>query len=286
MRLKTRSILLLVLVLLVPVLGACGSDDDPAVDDGAATTEAPTEENKVALTGADYSFDGPAEMKGGLVTIEFTNTGKEPHQAQLTKLDAGKTVSDVAAALKTEGPEPDWMHAQGGPMVGAGATTTYTANVAEGDYALLCLIPGGPEGKPHAALGMIAPLKVTAGDEGDLPEADVTVSAKDFEFLGTENLKAGKQTVKVDNQGPSEHEWALAELQPGKTAKDLMSESQGPPPIAALPGIAAPMQSGSSAVATVELKAGVTYAMACFVFDPKAEAPHAAIGMLKEFKVT
>ena len=45
---------------------------------------------KVDVSGADYAFVGtPKELKAGVVSFEFNNTGKEPHELLLLKVNDG-----------------------------------------------------------------------------------------------------------------------------------------------------------------------------------------------------
>lgn len=288
------------LLLAVPLLGACG-DDEPAIDTGGTTTAAEPAANTVAITAAEntsadgktktYSFSGPAEFKGGVVTIEFKNTGKEDHVFFLNRLEDGKTFADVTKELAKEeqGPPPPWAKAEGAAVATGGTTAEYTVDLPAGSYAAFCPVPG-MDGKPHFASGMAAPYTVTAGESGDLPEADVTVTAKDFSWEGLQGLKSGEQTVRFDNTGPENHELVLFELQPGKTAADakkfLSSDGppSGPPPWSALPGVSGELVKDKSAVASLTLKPATTYAAVCFVGNQKG--PHFLQGMLLEVKIS
>src|SRR5436853_802022 len=52
-----------------------------------------------SLEAKEYGFQGPASATAGVTTISLRNTGKEEHQAQLVKLNEGKSFSDLTAAL-------------------------------------------------------------------------------------------------------------------------------------------------------------------------------------------
>jgi len=51
---------------------------------------------------ADFSFNGPASIQGGLVTLLLKNTGKEPHLLQLMKLNTGGSMDQFTAVVATQ----------------------------------------------------------------------------------------------------------------------------------------------------------------------------------------
>ena len=66
-----------------------------------------------------FPFDAPGTIPAGAVRSSLVNQGKEMHQAQLIKLEDGKTMAGPLASLKTHGPPPDWMKFVGGPNAAA-----------------------------------------------------------------------------------------------------------------------------------------------------------------------
>ena len=54
----------------------------------------------VNITATDYAFEAPASVPAGLITMRLVNHGKELHHAQLIKLEDGKSLADLAQALK------------------------------------------------------------------------------------------------------------------------------------------------------------------------------------------
>lgn len=292
----------MVAVLLALLGGACGGDDDgDTTTDATGTgtgsvsgTHAAEEPSRVTVKTTDYRFDTPGTFKGGLVNLELDNTaGKESHEADMIRVDPGKTANDVVQAMRQEGPPPPWAHAAGGPgPVLPGKKATYTANLAAGTYVLLCHVPS-PDGKNHIEKGMVSQVTVTEGKEGTLPQGDVTVGANEFDFTGLDGLKAGNQTVRVENQGQQEHHWAVVALAPGKTPQDVAAffqatqtggPPQGPPPITGFPGLVSTLPPGGVALRTLELQSGTTYMFVCFVPD-KDGVPHAAKGMAKPITI-
>src|SRR3954468_7519700 len=96
-----------------------------------------------SLDAKEYGFQGPASATAGVTTISLRNTGKEEHQAQLVKLNEGKSFSDLTAALAGGSPAAALaiMSLSGGPTgVEPGPTGEATENLAPGNYAFLCFI--------------------------------------------------------------------------------------------------------------------------------------------------
>src|SRR5207237_787430 len=155
-------------------------------------------------------------------TFHLVNDGPSIHHAQIVRLDSGKTVADLGAAMKNPGPPPAWAVFVGGPNApDPSASSDAAFNLTPGDYAVLCLVDI-PDHVPHFAKGMVHPLTVVAasGPAAPEPTADATVTLSDYSFAVKAPLTAGKHTVKVTNNGPQLHELELIRLEPGKTVKD------------------------------------------------------------------
>ena len=297
--------LIAVLGLMVAIGASCGEDEEdggeatPTTAAEATPTEgAAGEIPELDVTAADFSFDAPASIAGGLTRISFTNSSQlEDHQAQLLRLNEGVTFDDFTAALpEGEAAIIPLVTAAGGPGAGPGLSNENVLDLQAGTYALICLIPSPTDGIPHAAKGMVQPLEVTepAAEQPERPTADVTVGLSDFAFDAPDTLPAGETTFDVVNNGPQLHEMAVVQLAEGFTVDDLLElfstppdpnapPPEGPPPFSLL-GLVAVMSQGVSGQTTIDLAAG-TYAMLCFVTDPDTGAPHAALGMAKEITV-
>lgn len=271
-------------------MSACGDDGDDNGDAGSAaddTTYAVTAEEPAA---GKYAFKAPATMKAGVVTIDLTNGGQEPHQAAFVKLEDGKTLADYQGALaQATGPgQPEFAVHAGGVAAATpgGGTANVTQELDAGDYVLFCEIPG-PDGKPHAANGMMMAVTVDGDSGAEMPDVDQTIEARDFTFDVPE-LKAGEATIEMVNAGPSDHEVVMIALQPGKKGADVATffsgPPTGPPPFRGFVGGLAPIANGGKGVMTADLAAG-DYAFMCFV--PTADGkPHFAVGMMKDITVT
>ena len=258
-----------------------GSEQNQA-DAGAAAS--------VNVTAKDFGFDAPTTAPAGSTTFHLVNAGKELHQAQLIKLEGGKTVDDLAKALKNPGPPPSWMKFVGGPNgVAPGQSAEATSVLAPGQYAYICFIPS-PDGVMHAAKGMIRPFEVTGSASASAteePKADVTFKLVDYDFQPSQPLKAGRQTIMVENAGPQPHELVLLKLAPGKKVEDFAKWAEtglkGPPPAEPLGGVTF-LDKGARGYFTADLTPG-EYGLICFVPDSKDGKPHLAHGMMKTIKV-
>lgn len=240
------------------------------------------------LHAKDFAFDAPDSVTEGWTTFHLVNDGPSLHHAQIVRIDSGKTVADVEAAMKPGAPPPKWLTFVGGPNApDPNSESDATFNLPAGSYAIMCLVDL-PDHVPHVAKGMIRPLKVVASTAAAAPEptADATVTLADYSFTMSGKLNPGKHTIKIVNKGPQVHEIEIARLAPGKTSKDLLTwlgKPEGPPPGNALGGVAG-TATGTTSYITVDLPAG-NYTLLCFIPDMKDGKPHLEHGMTKDFKV-
>jgi uncharacterized cupredoxin-like copper-binding protein len=261
--------------------------DKPSVPPAAAETATPDAGNSVVtVTATDYAFDAPASIPSGPTTFRLVNRGKELHHVVLLKLAPGKTMEDLQKESKGDMP-PAWVELVGGPnAVDPGGETQEFQVVEPGNYAMVCVIPGA-DGKPHMMKGMVRPISVTGtASTATAPNADVTMTLKDYDFALSGAIKAGERVIKVDNAGPQVHEVVLVKLAPGKSAQDFVAwamKPEGPPPASARGGVS-PMAPGHSGMIKANLTPG-DYALICFVPDSKDGKPHLAHGMVKQFHV-
>jgi hypothetical protein len=203
-------------------IAGCGSDRSPTTREGEGAKE--TTPAAVTVAANDFSFEAPDRIRAGTTTFRLTNHGKELHQAQLVKLEDGKTLEDLTQALKNRGPLPAWVKFVGGPNgIAPGQETSATSVLAPGRYAYLCWIPS-PDGVMHATKGMVRPFEVTAASAAaasELPKPDVTVRLVDHHFQLSPALSPGKHTIMVENSGSQPHELVLLKMAPGKGLSDL-----------------------------------------------------------------
>jgi len=264
---------------------------------GCAKKEAPPPAmqagpNHVMVSASDYAFTAPDTIAAGLEMFHLTSKGPSLHHLQIVALDSGKTVRDLMAAMKNPGPPPAWMRFVGGPnaVVPSGVDTTVAfLTLAAGNYALLCAIPDST-GVPHFAHGMARALTVTASAAIPAPEPkpDAVVHLKDYDFVVTGTIAAGRRTIRVVNDGPQVHEMVVAAMAPGKHARDLVAwvdaGMKGAPPAKPIGG-ATGLAPGGHETVQLDLPAG-DYALLCFLPDAKDGKEHVTHGMMKDLKVS
>jgi len=283
-----------VVLAIAGTLAGCKSDR-PSTDtqaSSATTADAPSGAPAiVTVTANDFSFDAPGQVPAGAVTMRLVNSGKELHHAQMIRIEDGKSMADMAKALKNPGPPPSWVKWVGGPnAVAPGKETHATSVLTPGLYAYLCFIPSADK-VIHASKGMVLPFEVTptsSASAADLPATDGTITLIDYDFQISQPLTPGKRTILVENGGPQAHEVALLKLAPGKTVADFVAWDaggmKGPPPAEPVGGVVA-LDKGARATFTVDLSPG-EYGLLCFVPDTKDGRPHLAHGMMKTIKVS
>lgn len=279
------------LAIAVLSLAACGRGDQSSQSGASTPAAAPpvASARVVTVHASDYAYQAPDSIPAGLTTFHLINDGPGFHHLTLVRLDSGKAVADLLAALKHPGPLPSWAVLAGGPNApDPHDTANATVELTPGHYALMCFVDV-PGGVPHFARGMSRPLTVTpaAGAIAPAPNADVTVSLSDYAFDVSGPLTvAGTHTVAVRAVPGQPHELSLIRLAPGKSASDLakwIDYMQGPPPGSAIGG-ATPAAAGVPVYFTVDLTPG-TYALMCFLPAPDGKR-HTAHGMMKTVVVS
>jgi hypothetical protein len=249
----------------------------------------------VTVHASEFAFSSPKSISAGPTAFRLVNDGKMLHHISIMKLEQGKTMKDLADAMKTpDAPPPKWLVAVGGPNAAVpGATIEATLDLAPGNYVLACFIPSPGDPTPHAMKGMVAPLTVTAlggivqagMTYAPTPAPDVHLVLKDYGFTFSKPITAGKHTIHVMNEGPQEHEAIMLKLAPGKHVADFnkwASDMKGPPPAMPIAGLSG-MAKGRTGIFTDDFTPG-TYAITCFVPAPDKKM-HSEHGMSMEFVV-
>jgi plastocyanin len=127
-------------------------------DDGA---ELPTAAAKIEAYEYGFRVSG---LTAGKNTIEFSNTGREPHHVIAVPYRPGATLAEVRKAFRSEGgadPPLDFENTLYTARI-AGGTKQITELALDkpGKYALLCFVSDRKGGPPHVAQGMIAEITV------------------------------------------------------------------------------------------------------------------------------
>lgn len=254
-----------------------------------SSTESAFAPRVVTVIAKDYAFDAPDTIEAGAVTFRLENKGTDLHHVWLIRLQNGKTMADVEAALKSgEGGFPTWVVNEGGPNAAVpGAESNATVVLEPGNYALLCVIPAS-DGQPHMMKGMVRPLTVVRsdGESTELPASDVQITLADYGFQFSKALTAGRHVILFRNVASQPHEAVLVQLAPGKSVGELaawLEKREGPPPGRPIGGISG-IDKGVENTIEVDLQPG-EYGLICFVPDAKDGKPHIAHGMVTQFTV-
>jgi hypothetical protein len=230
----------------------------------------------------------PASMRAGLTQVTLVNDGKEPHHLWILKLEQGKKLADVFEALKNaQHGFPKWVVNVGGPNSPVpGGKSIALMDLEPGHYAVICVIPA-PDGQPHVMKGMAKEFDVVgARSAAVMPKVDIEADLRDYDFVFSKSLAAGRNVIRFTNSAKQVHEAFIAKLEPGKRAADLlawMAKPEGPPPGIPMGGITG-IETGRTISIALDVSPG-NYAFYCFVPDAKDGREHVAHGMMKEFTV-
>jgi hypothetical protein len=277
-----RSLAGFAIATVMGLAGAgCGGDDD----EGGGESQA-AEPSRLAIelsgSGKKPTFSVPASVKGGVVEIEFKNSAKGDHSAQLVGARAGHSPQEALAAGNAWGEKgkglPEWVTLAGGHGdVKSGETASVTQELAPGKYVVADLNSGAS-----------AEFEVTGESGAEEPASDgPTIEATEYEFASS-GLKAGANRVAFQNTGREPHFIAGVKLKPESTIEDarrFFKSQKGEPPFDENESFnTAVIDSGDRQSFEVELEAG-KYALLCFVPDRAGGPPHAVKGMISEATV-
>jgi len=268
---------LLVVVCLLAIL----------VSSGPAGSAQPPE---VVIVAEEYAFSGPERIDGGWKTIRFKNQGHEIHHVQFLKLPGDKTGKDFSEALASDSTRlPSWVVRYGGVnSIMPGEEATVVINLDPGKYVLICGIPD-KRGLPHVIRGMSKSIQVTSPDHepDDAPAPDVTVVMKEFSYAFDRSLTAGKQMVRLRNDGTQAHELLLLKLAPGASVRDFWELYEpgalGNPAGRTIGGLTG-LSPGREAFLPLHVEPG-RYGILCFLADPRRRTPHFMAGMWMDIDV-
>lgn len=273
---------LVVLIALGLGTTACSSSKSDATSLSVTTSEPSA--GKVAI-------DAPASVKAGLVEVKLKNSGKQPHDLQLVRVEGNHSVEEVVSVVKSESdPIPVWLHAEGGVgTVAPGETLSATMDLPGGKYYMIDT-NSDENDNSFADQGAVKELNVTGSGSGKaLPSADVTISAKEYEFV-VPPIKAGTSTVKFENTGKELHMVIAMPITEGKTIADVKAafadqNSTAPPPVDFEKATGSEVIDNGKALVTKMTFQKGSYVFMCFVSDRTGGAPHFAKGMMQEVKV-
>jgi hypothetical protein len=245
------------------VVTGCTGDGDETGRPGTPTLR------PVEITATEYSFDVPAQVTGGVVSMRLSNTGGLPHEFAFGRIDEGKTEADVKAVIESGREPPKWFEDVAGvPGLSPGRSITVTRTLEPGTYVFMCFFPD-PEGTPHAVLGMYEAFTISGDTAAAFPAPDAVITATD-DGLEIPAMSADEQVVEFRNGGTKPHELVLIALEPRKTVRDVETWVDGgypgEPPVTFLGGMQT-IPAGLSVFLTVDLDPGVEYTALDFTSD-------------------
>jgi uncharacterized cupredoxin-like copper-binding protein len=223
---RTVACLVATALLGSGLAAGCGGDDEAA--------EAKT--NAVSVEGTEYAFLMPDRVKGGVLTMSVSNTGRELHEYAIGRLKKGKTLEDFKRELDSGREVRSAADVAGVPGLSPGKGIAITRTLRPGRYFFLCAVPS-PEGVPHYELGMLKEFDVVGRSGAELPKPDATVTAGD-KVMEVPALQAGEHMLELKNAASAPREFELLELKPGSTVKDVAAFfERGRPDLKASPAI-------------------------------------------------
>lgn len=220
-----------VVVLAAAVLAGatgCGSSNSASNKTGATGPAVPSTSARASsaldVRALDYSYRITGTPHAGLIDFTFSNKGKYAHEMGLAKLKPGATLAQVTAALADPNGEAAAAKLLDNPdaeypvpaIVGPGLSVKVTSNLGAGHYAVTCFLPG-PDGMPHAAMGMVGEFTVAPSPSTEQPpKTDGTVELTDSAINLPANFASGG-TFAVKNTGTSGHDFSVAQLKAPST---------------------------------------------------------------------
>ena len=194
----------LVATVLALMSAGCGDGDD-------AAKVAPTLNVTVTELDSDRArYEAPRSIRAGLVRINLRNKGKEPHKAQLVRVQGNHS---IAEARRVRRPFPRWVYTEGGVgFTPPGKTDSVIQRLSPGRY----YITGN-----YGERGRVAPLTVVGeAGEAKIPETSGSIVTNEYSFI-TSGLKAGTNRIRFANDGLEPHHAVVAPVQRGSSVRAL-----------------------------------------------------------------
>ncbi|MGH9022126.1 MAG: hypothetical protein ACRDV9_03355 [Acidimicrobiia bacterium] len=237
----------------------------------------------VAATEYAFAVSGTLVEKTG--SLEFRNDGTQLHMLTVNRLREGRGAPQLAQAIQGEDRagveaaiEPEEIGAPGGAL-GPGHRQAVTASeLKAGRYAIVCLYPA-PDGKSHAAKGMVGELTVvpnTGETTSPAPDHRVTISKDGIEGAPTK-LVPGNTSFQVRSSAGI-HNFIAVRLEEGKSYPDvegyfrafLTGGAAGVAPPGELVGLVYEFSEGQTLQVTFDLEPG-RYFLGCTYADENPE---------------
>jgi hypothetical protein len=243
------------------VLAACAAA--PATSAPVTATPAAATIPEITIGASEYAFESPDQVEAGLLLITYENKGTRLHNLVVGRLKEGKTLDDFKAAAANGGPAVVPLVDLFGGSTGAFAGERHQVilDLTEGSYVIFSFEHVGAD-PIDVARGMFRSLTVVARKSAVAapePVAQVSVVVRDnVSFEIPSEIRAGKQTWKITNEGAIFHPLAIWRLVPGRTLADLLQFIKtytGTPPADKVGGVEQ-LSPGKRAWANLDLTPG------------------------------
>lgn len=128
----------------------------------APAVEAQPASADITVKLSDYAFEFSGELTAGKHTFRVETVPGQPHEVVIARLIPGKKAEDFLGWVeKMNGPPPIEGIAGGTTALGQGELNVFQAELAPGDYAIICFVPDAKDGKPHAVHGMMKTITIS-----------------------------------------------------------------------------------------------------------------------------
>jgi uncharacterized cupredoxin-like copper-binding protein len=117
-------------------------------------------ESTITVTMNEYAFALDKPLTAGKHTILVNNTGKEPHELSIIRMDPGKTLEDLGAWMQSMQGPPPGAPLGGASPIAAGKTMQFDVDVQTGSYLLICFLPDSTGARLHFQNGMVQTFEV------------------------------------------------------------------------------------------------------------------------------
>ncbi|BEP14071.1 hypothetical protein acdb102_23820 [Acidothermaceae bacterium B102] len=266
----------------------------------AATAAAPTASTVLALSSKTIT-GVPASVAPGYHTFVLKETAaqlkKDPRGLDILQLAKGYTIAqfraDGAAAFGDK-----WTAAVkkaytrlikntrslGGLELEGDYTatgTSFTVLLTPGTY----LLDNGPT--TDGAADTYKSLTVSGASAGAKPTSIGTITSKEYAFKLV-GVKAGRHVYALHDAGSQIHMYLMLRLDKGHTLAEVqaaLASNQRPPSWVHSAGFAGLLSGGQTMYTSLNLSSTSDYLLVCFMPDVKTGTPHAALGMVRLFRV-
>ena len=242
----------------------------------------------LVVTSYEYAFQAPEHVAAGAVTVRLVNRGKMGHQVAFLRLDDSSSLVRVMRSLVADTAHTTGVRGVGGVESALPGDSSESILVLRpGRYVILCAYDSG--GHAHVSMGMIRPLTVTAeAMHADflLPATPVTIRLTDYHIALSGPLHAGRQLVRVENDGLQRHHLSIVRFV-GSTSLNELDRWDGkskPSPIETVNGGTTILDAGQASVVALDLQPG-RYVLECVLSNDAKSKPHYMLGMEREVAI-